>query len=193
MGNREIRLVRGAPRDPGCDVLRRSMVLALASLCADLGACSRPGQRRWSRRWQGSVFRKPDDPHYEHVVIQHPATKSRKKSSREMASRIQPDSAIPTSPLGRQTPRAPSKRAMVVTAVSSSSEWDGIHRPGERIGLRRGQWPGSYEVTVRLVGGPRWAAPRSSRQIGLKALRQSQSGSGSTRGDQARSSQSHFR
>ena len=57
-------------------------------------------------------------------------------------------------------------------------------------GLRRGLWPGSYEVTARLVGGPRWAAPRSSRQIGLKALRRSQSGSDSTRGSPERSSQS---
>ena len=67
---------------------------------------------------------------------------------------------------------------------------DGTHRPGERTGLRRGPWPSSYEVTARLAGGLRWAAPRSSRQITSKALRRSHFGSGSTRGGPARSSQS---
>jgi len=72
--------------------------------------------------------------------------------------------------------RAPAERVIVVTAVSPSSELDSTHRPGERTGLRWSPWPASYEATARLIGGPTRAAPRSSRQIGSRALCRSRSG-----------------
>ena len=70
-----------------------------------------------------------------------------------------------------------------VTVISSSSSVINSNRPGERTGLQRRQWTGSYWVTANLVGGH--GGPPRARADGSKSRRYAGPIGGQTRAEKA--------